>query len=101
VLAALERATGEAPPPPVAAHTTDWTNDPDARGAYSFWPAGAGDADVNDLAAPVDGRLFFAGEATSVEYQGSMAGALLSGARAAAEVLDAARGERALEHLRI
>ena len=101
VLAALERATGEAPPPPVAAHTTDWTNDPDARGAYSFWPAGAGDADVDDLAAPVDGRLFFAGEATSVEYQGSMAGALLSGARAAAEVLDAARGERALEHVRI
>ncbi|KAK7254832.1 (mono)amine oxidase [Aureococcus anophagefferens] len=90
-----------APPPVVAAHTTDWTNDPDARGAYSFWPAGAGDADVDDLAAPVDGRLFFAGEATSVEYQGSMAGALLSGARAAAEVLDAARGGRAPEHLRI
>ena len=44
-----------------------WAHDPFARGAYSHaLPGRAGDRAV--LAAPVDGRLFFAGEATSPEF---------------------------------
>lgn len=42
------------------------------------------------LAAPV-GRLHFAGEATSGEAPATQAGALLSGRRAAAEIIEAAR----------
>jgi monoamine oxidase len=63
-----------------------WARDPFARGAYSHaLPGRAGDRAV--LAAPVDGRLFFAGEATSPNFFSTAHGARDSGARAAAEVI--------------
>jgi monoamine oxidase len=63
-----------------------WAHDPFARGAYSHaLPGHAGDRAV--LAAPVDGRLFFAGEATSPNFFSTAHGARDSGERAAGEVL--------------
>jgi monoamine oxidase len=63
-----------------------WAHDPFARGSYSHaLPGHAGDRAV--LAAPVDGRLFFAGEATSPEFFTTAHGARDSGERAAEEVL--------------
>ncbi|QOG15991.1 MULTISPECIES: flavin monoamine oxidase family protein [Bradyrhizobium] len=63
-----------------------WGYDPLARGAYSHaLPGHAGDRAV--LAAPVDGRLFFAGEATSPHFFSTAHGARDSGERAAKEVL--------------
>ena len=63
-----------------------WAHDPFARGSYSHaLPGHAGDREV--LAAPVDGRLFFAGEATSPEFFSTAHGARDSGERAAEEVL--------------
>ncbi|MGY3619849.1 flavin monoamine oxidase family protein [Bradyrhizobium sp. USDA 10063] len=63
-----------------------WANDPFARGAYSHaLPGRAGKRAV--LAAPVDGRLFFAGEATSPNFFSTAHGARDSGERAAEEVL--------------
>ncbi len=64
----------------------DWSDDPFARGAYSYLAVGAGDArDV--LGAPVDDTLFFAGEATARDGQGgTVNGALATGERAAREV---------------
>ncbi|MGY8668461.1 NAD(P)/FAD-dependent oxidoreductase [Bradyrhizobium sp. UFLA05-109] len=65
-----------------------WAHDPFARGAYSHaLPGHAGDRAV--LAAPVDGRLFFAGEATSPHFFSTAHGARDSGERAAGEVLAA------------
>lgn len=65
-----------------------WAHDPFARGSYSHaLPGHAGDRAV--LAAPVDGRLFFAGEATSPSFFTTAHGARDSGARAAREVLTA------------
>jgi monoamine oxidase len=65
-----------------------WANDPFARGSYSHaLPGHAGDRAV--LAAPVDGRLFFAGEATSPNFFTTAHGARDSGERAAKEVLAA------------
>jgi monoamine oxidase len=65
-----------------------WAHDPFARGSYSHaLPGHAGDRAV--LAAPVDGRLFFAGEATSPEFFTTAHGARDSGERAAAELLAA------------
>ncbi|WP_334357105.1 MULTISPECIES: flavin monoamine oxidase family protein [unclassified Bradyrhizobium] len=62
-----------------------WAHDPFARGSYSYaLPGHAGDREV--LAAPVDGRLFFAGEATSPEFFSTAHGARDSGERAAGEV---------------
>jgi monoamine oxidase len=63
-----------------------WAHDRFARGSYSHaLPGHAGDRAV--LAAPVDGRLFFAGEATSPNFFSTAHGARDSGERAAGEVL--------------
>src|ERR1700726_653956 len=62
-----------------------WAHDPFARGSYSHaLPGHAGMRAV--LAAPVDGRLFFAGEATSPNFFSTAHGARDSGERAAGEV---------------
>jgi monoamine oxidase len=62
-----------------------WAHDPFARGSYSHaLPGHAGKRAV--LAAPVDGRLFFAGEATSPNFFSTAHGARDSGERAAGEV---------------
>jgi monoamine oxidase len=72
-----------------AAYAHDWDSDPYARGAYSYLSVGAGDP-RGDLAAPVDGVLFFAGEATSPTAEaGTVAGALQTGERAARDALAA------------
>jgi monoamine oxidase len=64
----------------------DWEHDPYARGAYSYGLVNAVDA-PRALAAPVAGRLFFAGEATDAEGRsGTVHGAIASGRRAADEV---------------
>jgi len=67
---------------------TAWERDPHIRGGYSAARPGAGHLRTA-LAAPVDGRLFFAGEATSSGFHTTAHGALLSGERAAAAVLAA------------
>jgi monoamine oxidase len=64
-----------------------WAHDPFARGSYSHaLPGHASDRAV--LAAPVDGRLFFAGEATSPHFFSTAHGARDSGERAAKDVLE-------------
>jgi monoamine oxidase len=61
-----------------------WGHDPFSRGAYSHaLPGHAGQRAI--LAAPVDGRLFFAGEATSPNFFSTAHGARDSGERAAGE----------------
>ncbi len=65
--------------------TTGWLADPWSRGAYSYAVPGHA-ARRTDLAAPIADRLFFAGEATSVEFYATANGAYLSGQRAASEV---------------
>lgn len=63
-----------------------WAHDPFARGSYSHaLPGHSGKRAV--LAAPVDGRLFFAGEATSPHFFSTAHGARDSGERVAKEVL--------------
>jgi len=63
-----------------------WALDRFARGSYSHaLPGHAGKRAV--LAAPVDGRLFFAGEATSPDFFTTAHGAHDSGMRAAREVM--------------
>jgi monoamine oxidase len=63
-----------------------WASDPFARGSYSHaLPGHAGDR--ARLAAPVNERLFFAGEATSPHFFSTAHGARDSGERAAREVM--------------
>jgi monoamine oxidase len=65
----------------------DWNSDPFACGAYSYLLVG-GEHARSMLAEPLDDTLFFAGEATSEDGQGgTVNGALVTGERAAREVL--------------
>ena len=67
---------------------TAWAADPWALGSYSHaLPGSAGCRSA--LAAPVEGRIFFAGEATSAHAYSTVHGAWESGLRAAGEVLAA------------
>jgi monoamine oxidase len=63
-----------------------WAHDPFALGSYSHALPGHAD-DRAALAAPVDDRLFFAGEATSPNFFSTAHGAQESGVRAAKEVM--------------
>ena len=65
----------------------DWAADPFARGAYSYVRVGGISAQA-ELARPVEGTLFFGGEATELSgFQATVHGALFAGERAADEVL--------------
>ncbi|WP_373622124.1 flavin monoamine oxidase family protein [Methylobacterium sp. OAE515] len=67
---------------------TRWGRDPSVRGSYAYArPGAAGQRAI--LATPVEGRLFFAGEATSPDAFTTVRGAYESGLRAADEVLSA------------
>jgi len=69
----------------IGSHQTVWESDPWARGGYAFFDPSYDPALRVWLARPC-GRLFFAGEHTSVKWQGYMNGAVESGRRAAAEI---------------
>lgn len=69
-----------------------WSIDPFAMGSYSFLKLGSSSDDRETLAEPVGDRIFFAGEATSVDFPAEVHGALLSGRRAAAEVREETDG---------
>lgn len=63
--------------------------DSDFRLAYSFWAVGQYQAFAGYERVP-QGNIFFAGEHTSVNFQGFMEGGAAEGARAANEVIAAA-----------
>ena len=70
---------------PIAMHR--WAGDPFARGAYSYAVPGKADCRAV-LAAPADGRLFFAGEACSKHDYSTAHGAYRTGIAAADEVME-------------
>jgi monoamine oxidase len=63
-----------------------WRSDPFARGSYSYALPGHAD-DRARLAAPVDDRLFFAGEACSPDFFSTVHGAYETGTAAAEAAL--------------
>ena len=70
-----------------AAYVQDWETDPFARGAYSYVLVGGRGA-RSALAQPAGPALHFAGEATvEAGEAGTVAGALMSGMRAAREII--------------
>ena len=74
-------------------HVHRWGADPFARGSYSY--ALPGKADCRSvLADPVDGRLFFAGEACSKGDFSTAHGGFLTGVAAADQVIAARHAHR-------
>ena len=71
----------------LGAHFHDYADDPFARGAYSYVRPGGMKA-RSLLAQPIEGTLFFAGEATDADEPATIAGAVRSAERATREILD-------------
>jgi len=70
----------------LASRQVRWEDDPWSRGGYAFFDPAYDPALRAWLARPF-GRLFFAGEHTSIKWQGYMNGAVESGRRAAEEII--------------
>lgn len=71
----------------------DWTKEPYIQGGVSYLLASGVNGDRINLAAPISNRIFFAGEATDTAGDaGTVNGALLSGERAAQEIITSITG---------
>jgi monoamine oxidase len=90
---------------PIAFKITRWGKDRFARGSYSYLPPGSTDQDYQLLQSPVNAngdslllegaevmRLYFAGEHTTALHPSTAHGAMLSGIRAAQEVVATIQG---------
>ena len=88
---ALRDMFGSGVPAPRAVLTSTWSTDEWSRGSYSVNAVGSTQADRAALARPIAGRIFIAGEATEPDYHSTVHGAVLSGQRAAKQVLDILR----------
>lgn len=87
VLAQLRRLYGDRVLPPSHVRITAWQDDPFAHGSYAYMTVGSTTTDHDDLATPVGGVLHLAGEATWTDDPATVPAAMLSGHRAASNVL--------------
>ncbi|MGW4124529.1 flavin monoamine oxidase family protein [Nocardia sp. NPDC004711] len=83
----LRTMYGPSVPDPIRYRITRWSQDPYARGSYSYPAIGSSLADYTALAEPISDRLFFAGEATDNAYPSTVHGAVASGVREARRIL--------------
>ena len=92
-IGSLGRILNRKPPRPEAFYFHNWRTDPFFRGAYSYVPVHAMGARAA-VAKPVEGTLFFAGEAAEVNGHGATVhGAIASGVRAARLILGRVKQE--------
>ncbi|KAG7354556.1 polyamine oxidase [Nitzschia inconspicua] len=81
----------------ISCHVTRWEEEDLTRGSYSTFCLGTKECHVDSLASPEwDGKLLFAGEPTESEHMGSVHAALMSGKRAADQVLTYLRREQGI-----
>nr|WP_262896736.1 NAD(P)/FAD-dependent oxidoreductase [Fulvivirga marina] len=71
----------------------DWASDENIQGGYSYPLVGGSDNDRIVLADDIDARVYFAGEATSVQY-GTLDGAFESGSIAAQNIITHIKEEK-------
>ncbi|KAH7913158.1 amine oxidase [Hygrophoropsis aurantiaca] len=87
-------------PDPLDFHFTRWNSDPIYRGSFATWPAAFIPGHSQNLKATVSDRLWFAGEATSLKYFGTLQGAYFEGASVAEAMSSCIRGGDQCEGLR-
>lgn len=73
IMAVLKKMFGDDIPDPIDFMYPRWSTEPWAYGSYSNWPPGLSIETHQNLRANL-GHLYFAGEATSVEYFGFLQG---------------------------
>ncbi|KAK9709555.1 hypothetical protein K7432_008956 [Basidiobolus ranarum] len=74
------------PTPLVAMYQTRWNKDPFSLGSYSFFKIGSTPDDMKAIGESVNERVFFAGEATSLDAQATVLGAYKTGQNVAKQV---------------
>ncbi|MGL4635922.1 MAG: flavin monoamine oxidase family protein [Beijerinckiaceae bacterium] len=79
-------------------YASSWSTDPLALGSWSVARPGRASA-RRELRAPIDGRIWFAGEATSIDQWGTVGGAWSEGLRAAGEIQRVLHGQLSVAKL--
>lgn len=79
----LKKIYGDKIPEPVFTKVTKWGSDDLSFGSYSYTAVGSTNYDFYELSKPIDNKVFFAGEATEVNYPATVHGAFFSGVREA------------------
>lgn len=88
IMAHLKDLYGNGIPQPKNLWRTRWQSNEFSYGAYSFTARETTLQHFDDLAQPLNNRLFFAGEHTHADYYSTAHGAYLSGLREAELILD-------------
>ncbi len=88
ILLNLKSIYGNSIPNPTDFLRTQWGQNINSFGAYSYATNGSTSADFEILAKEINNKVFFAGEHTEREYRGTAHGAYLSGIREADKIID-------------
>lgn len=79
-------AAGQTGRQPLGYLRTNWSKDPHTYGSYSYIAKGARRRDIRTLREPLNGRIFFAGEAVNESHNSTVDAAYESGLAAARDV---------------
>ncbi|MGI0479248.1 flavin monoamine oxidase family protein [Geminocystis sp. CENA526] len=83
----LRQIYGNSIPQPIDYQLTRWSQDAFSFGSYSYYAINSTPNHRQELAKPINQQVFFAGEATSVDYPATVHGAYLSGLRVSQEII--------------
>ncbi|WP_308255776.1 FAD-dependent oxidoreductase [Geminocystis sp. GBBB08] len=82
----LRSIFGNSIPNPQDYQLTRWNSDQFTFGSYSYYAIGSTPQHRRELGKPIGKQVYFAGEATSLDYPATVHGAYLSGLRVAEEL---------------
>lgn len=83
----LRQIYGNSIPQPIDYQLTRWNQDPFTFGSYSYYATNSTPNHRQELAKPINKKIFFAGEATSIDYPATVHGAYFSGLRVSQEII--------------
>ncbi|KAI9033831.1 amine oxidase [Phycomyces nitens] len=92
IMEVLKKMYGNDIPEPTEIFIPRWHSNPLFRGSYSNWPIGELEEHHVNMRAPINNRVFFAGEAMSEDYFGFLQGAWFSGAEVGDNVAQCIKG---------